>query len=276
MRISHEVPISLSNTSRSFNSYSYALVHLFETHKPYYDFFKQEIADGRHVILDNSVFELGESFDPEKFAYYVNELKPTEYIIPDVLEEAERTKNNFIDFVEKYPELPGKKIAVVQGKTYEEIRDLYTYFLNHKSVSKIAISFDYSYYLSDDCIEYAKRINFECRDDKWWKFAIGRAATLSRLEVDGVLSTEKKIHLLGCSLPIEFGFYKYLDLDTYIDTIDTSNPIVAGMLGIRYKEHGLDEKWSQKLVDFIEADLSAQQLMDSWYNVDMFRKIMSK
>ena len=86
MKISHESPLSLLNTSRTYNDYDYALVHLFELEPDYYRFFQQSVNMGRHVLLDNSIFELGTSFDPDRFAHYIKELKPTEYIIPDVLE----------------------------------------------------------------------------------------------------------------------------------------------------------------------------------------------
>ena len=47
--------------SRSFNDYDYALVHLFETHPKYYEFFEESLLRGREVYLDNSLFELRES-----------------------------------------------------------------------------------------------------------------------------------------------------------------------------------------------------------------------
>jgi len=251
-------------------------VHLLPQFEKYREHYFESVQSGRHVLLDNSIFELGEAYNSEEFAKWVLDLKPTEYIIPDVLEDAGKTKQSFINFTDTYAQLPGKAIAVVQGKTYDEIKDLYQYFLESSHVSKIAISFDYSYYLSEECREHSKRLNFSTSEGKWWGYALGRAATLFRLYQDGVLSTKKKLHLLGCSLPVEFGFYRYLELDRYIDTLDTSNPIVAGMLGKRYKEHGLDEKWSCKLVDFINADLTTQQIKDAWYNVNMFRKIVTK
>jgi len=70
MIVSHESPISILDKSRTYNNYDYALVHLFETHPEYYKFFKNSIKMGREVLLDNSIFELGESFNPEKFAKY--------------------------------------------------------------------------------------------------------------------------------------------------------------------------------------------------------------
>ncbi len=66
MLVSHESPISMLETSRKYNDYDYALVHLFETHPQYYNFFKVSLNLGREVLLDNSIFELGEAFDSEK------------------------------------------------------------------------------------------------------------------------------------------------------------------------------------------------------------------
>lgn len=275
MQISHETPLCLLDISSSFNDYSYALVHLFKEYPLYYKFYKEEVNKGRKVLLDNSIFELGEAYDPDEFAFWIKELIPTEYIIPDVLESAEGTKDNYVSFTEKYTNLPGDAIAVVQGKTYEEIRDLYLFFLEQDNVKKIAISFDYSYYLSDESKEFAKCLNFAYTDNKWLGYAYGRIGILKRLNEEGILSTKKKLHLLGCAVPQEYSFYRYLDIDDQIATIDTSNPIVAGILGKRYDTSGLEEKWSVKLVDFINTELNAEQLKDAWYNVNSFRKIVN-
>ena len=86
MLVSHETPVSFLETSRRYNDYDYALVHLFETNPEYYSFFKASKTLGREVLLDNSIFELGEAFDTKKFVKYVKELEPTYYVVPDVLE----------------------------------------------------------------------------------------------------------------------------------------------------------------------------------------------
>jgi len=90
MLVSHESPISMLDESRSYNDYDYALVHLFEEEPEYYNFFKVSKTLGREVLLDNSIFELGHSFDPKKFAKYVEELEPTYYVVPDVLEDSQQ------------------------------------------------------------------------------------------------------------------------------------------------------------------------------------------
>ncbi len=59
IKISHESPLSMLDISRTYNDYDYALVHLFEKHPSYYQFFEDSLRQGRTVLLDNSIFELG-------------------------------------------------------------------------------------------------------------------------------------------------------------------------------------------------------------------------
>lgn len=274
MLISHETPVSLLPYSWGYNSYDYALVHLFPENEKYKDFYFKSVEYGRRVLLDNSIFELGTAFDPDQFAYWVKELKPFEYVIPDVLEDTEGTCKSMDSFLSKYSDLPGRKIGVVQGKTYQEIVDCY----NHVApkVDKVAISFDYSYYL--DSWDYYS-INVpgfvkEQEHNKWFKFALGRVNLMNNLYNDDVLDLSKPHHLLGASVPWEFSLYADNHLSEYIDSIDTSNPIVAGILGKKYEpEYGLSEKWSVKLVDFIDAELTEQQVYDSFWNITQFRKL---
>lgn len=258
MLVSHECPISLLEKSRQFNDYDYALVHLFEENKAYFNFFKQSVEMGRHVILDNSIFELGTAFDSKRYAYWINELKPTEYIIPDALENYSQTIINARQFVKNYPNLPGKRIAVVQGKSYEELTSCYTILDKELNIEKLAISFDYSYY------KYVTP-----HPNKWMAFVNGRVNTMSRLLNDGFINTKKPHHLLGCALPIEFLFYR--EGFDWIETIDTSSPIVHGLLDIGYEPGGLVSKQSIKLVDLLGATPTPEQMNLINHNLAVFR-----
>jgi len=259
MKISHESPLCLLDRSRDYNDYDYALVHLFETEPTYLQFFKDSLAQGRTVLLDNSIFELGTAFDSDKFAHWIKELKPTEYIIPDVLEDTLGTMDNALDWKEKYSNLPGKTIGVVQGKSYEDLVQCYDYLDNVIGVDKIAISFDYSYYL-----EVCPHPN------KWMGYALGRVQTLTRLLNDGVINTEKPHHLLGCALPIEFMFYR--EGFKWLDSLDTSSPIVHALLDFGYEPGGLVSKKSIKLIELLntpEPSVAAMYTIN--HNIKYFR-----
>ena len=249
--------------------YDYFLVHLFEENEDYYKKALECVAKGRETILDNSIFELEEAFDAGKFAGWVNRMKPTYYIVPDVLEDQKGTLGKYNEFVHNYPNLPGKAIAVVQGKTYEEVVRLYRYFEQEWKlgrIGKIAISFDYSFY--KDIVP---------QDDlptKYHYYTVGRQQMLYKMLKDGVINSEIPHHLLGCGLPQEFAFYRHFK---WIDSIDTSNPVIHGLFGEKYERldlfdiYGLEDKKSQKLFELINSDVSDKQMNDIHYNIERFR-----
>ena len=278
MKISHEVPIDLLKTSREFNSYDYCLVHALDENARYREFYLNSAKQGRWILLDNSIFELQTAFDADKFAEWVVKLSPSEYIVPDALEDVEKTITQYQSFKQKYSDLKSNAIAVVQGKTYEEIVNCYKIFAADPWIKKIAISFDYSHYLNDNTysVEVCDKIgiNLNIIQNKWQAYMLGRIRLIARLKRDGILVDHKPLHLLGNAIPGEFSFYRSLGLNRIIHTIDTSNPIVAGILGKRYEGTlGLEEKWSVKLIDFIDTKLTAEQLKLCWYNVCKFRKM---
>ena len=258
IKIAHESPKSIFDTVQKFTDYDYALVHLFEEDEEYLRMFKRAVQKGREVILDNSIFELEEAFDADRFAYWVEELRPTWYIVPDALEDAEKTCNQMASWNERYSNLPGKKIGVVQGKTYEEIVNSYK-FMDNSDVDMIAISFDYSYYT---------RSIFH--SNKFVSWMLGRVKLLGDLARDGVINKTKPHHLLGCGLPQEFQYYKH-SYWHWLYSLDTSNPVVHGMKGIEYKDQGLWSKASEKLFTLINSDIDERQLQLVKYNIQKFR-----
>jgi len=261
MLISHEIPKSLFNQSLEFNDYDYALVHLFDKDPDYLKFYKDCVANGRHVLLDNSIFELGEAYDNDSFAKWVEELKPTEYIVPDALEDINKTIDQMEKWNRNFGRLPGKRIGVVQGKTPEELADCYMYMDKHADCDKIAISFDYSVY--EEIVPH---------ENKYMSWMLGRATMLANLLKSGVINTNKPHHLLGCGLPQEFALYRNYK---WIESIDTSNPIVHGIKGIKYEYGGLQTKESIKLVDLLDVKLTNEQLYDVNHNINYFRNYVN-
>ena len=261
--VSHESPISMFDQSLIYNDYDYALVHLFETHPTYYQFFKDSITRDRQVLLDNSIFELGASFDKDKFAKYVTELKPTFYIVPDVLEDGYTTVKNYANFTSEYKDLPGLRIGAIQGKTFDELVDCYKYMSEYADY--IAISFDFSYYIVTG--------RGTTKLDRWCS---GRQLFIRALIDQGIWNWNKPHHLLGCSLAKEFRYY--VDNNIYnIRSCDTSNPIVAGIQGLKYSgDFGLSTKPSTKLVELIDIEVSPDQVHNIIYNVMAFKEILRR
>jgi hypothetical protein len=271
IKVSHESPLSMLELSRTYNDYDYALVHLFETHPEYYAFFEESLKMGRHVLLDNSIFELGTAFNTDKYISWIHRLNPTEFIIPDVLESCDGTLESASEFMQsfysdssEYIENDSKLIGVVQGKSYDELVKCYTKLDKSFSVDKIAISFDYSYYA-----EVFPHPN------KWVAFMMGRVLTLTRLLNDGIINTNKPHHLLGCAHPREFSFYTSKEYN-WIDTLDTSSPIVHGLKGVLYGDKiGTWEKEKTKLVDLLDSVPNEFQKGSIHRNLRDFRSYIS-
>jgi hypothetical protein len=248
MQISHEVPVALLEMSRSFNDYDYALVHLYETEPEYLKFYKDSIELKREVILDNSVFELEEAFDAERFKYWIKETLPTYYIIPDVLDNSELTIKNVKEWDKEG--LPGQTVGVIQGETFSQAVECYNEIKDH--VDRIAVSFNCKFYEGEE------------GESIFHKWAVGRIRFVNYLAVIG---NTKPLHLLGCSLPQEFKFYNEPKFD-FIKSVDTSNPVVHAINDIKYTDNGLDTKVSTKLIEYMHETTFDMDLL--WYNVNKF------
>lgn len=262
IKVSHESPICLLEQSLSYNTFDYALVHLLDKHPEYYNFFRRSLLLNREVLLDNSIFELGKAFDSKKYAEWVLKLTPTYYIVPDVLEESEATMHSYMDFNDAYTDLPGLKIGAVQGKTYQEISDCYKFMVD--CADYVAISFDFSYY------QYTGKGH-----NKHEKMMSGRQRLIQNLIDDGTWCWEKPVHLLGCSLPQEFSFYVKENIYN-IRSLDTSNPIMAGVTGLKYSgDLGLKTKPVGLLADHLDVSLTDDQKYLINYNVASFKSIIN-
>jgi hypothetical protein len=259
IKIAHEAPIDLFDEVQRLTDYDYALVHLLEENGRYRDTFEHAVKKGREVILDNSIFELEEAFEADRFALWVERLKPTWYIVPDALENAEKTMQQAANWFKNYSHVPGKSIGVVQGKTYQEIRDCYRAMDEIANVDMIAISFDYSYY-RESCPH----------PNKYVSWMLGRVKLLGDLERDNIINKDKPHHLLGCGLPQEFSFYKHADYK-WIYSLDTSNPVVHGIKNIPYGPEGLWSKESQKLHELIDYPLENLDINLILDNIKSFR-----
>lgn len=242
IKIAHESPLSIAPLVRERTDYDYALVHLFL--KPegdkYFKFFSDSLSMGREVILDNSAYELGDSFDPDTYNKWISKLRPTYYIIPDCPGNCDET----IRRAEEWFNRPGlserdetfglKTIGVVQGSTYDEIVKCYKYW-DSKDVDKIAFTFYYPFYDQNE-LDGLKVVSL----------MKNRQRLVDSLAVEGVINTVKKHHLLGCWLPQEFTYYR-TGAYKFIDSIDTSNPILHGIEGERYEDEGLFHKSTIKM-----------------------------
>ena len=258
IKVSHEVPICLLEDSLGFNDYQYALPHLLDQNEEYADFFKRYKQNGGYIIMDNSLHELGEAYSSDRLWHWIKELEPDEFIIPDVWEDYNRSIVNAKEWIKyEYPKntIP---VAVVQATSYLEAT-ICTQVYKDLGYKKIAYSYGASYY--KDIIPHPN-VNIGK--------ALGRISVISRLYNEKMLEPTDRVHLLGCQIPQEFTYYHGIEC---IESIDTSNPIMAALENTYYEAYGLYHK---PKINMNEAqDMSRDEinvaLVD--YNVNMFRKI---
>jgi hypothetical protein len=261
MKISHEVPLALLKVSSGFNQYDYCLPHLLDKHEEYKNYFTQAKKDGRYIIMDNSLHELGHAYDTDRLMYWINELEPDEFIVPDVWEDMEASINNATEWSKiKLPKTT-LKVAVVQAKSISEASECYTKYQS-LGYRKIAFSYGAAYY--SELVPHPTRAIAT---------ALGRVSVISKLYDTDIINKHDRVHLLGCAVPQEFIYYKDMP---FIETIDTSNPIMAGLEGISYNSWGLDSKPMLKIDEAMQW--SEEQIKEKWafiYNNVMDFKLIN-
>jgi len=258
IKISHETPYCLLEDSRQFNDYDYCLPHLLDEDPGYRDYFLQSKKEGRYIIMDNSLHELGEAYNHERLIHWINEIKPNEFIVPDVWQNSiESIQNAEIWNLYDFPK-GVEKVAVVQATTLHEAAQCVKAYKN-LGYGKICFSYGASYY-NDICTHPNKDLGK----------ALGRLFVISTLLKTGELKQDDRVHLLGCAVPQEFGWYKGINC---IESIDTSNPVMATLEGTNYNLGGLDIKPKANMNDYfyMAGEDINYELLDS--NLRLFREI---
>ena len=235
VKVSHEVPLCLLEDSLKFNDYQYNLPHLMDEEPGYAEFFIEYKKNGGYIIMDNSLHELGHAYDSDRLIHWINELQPDEFIVPDVWENTEASIKNAQEWAKIVLPENTTKVAVVQATTlYDASRCYEAYKI--LGYEKIAFSYGANYY--NDVVPHP---------NKDLGKALGRMVMISALYETGAIKDNDRVHLLGCAVPQEFGWYKGYD---FIESIDTSNPVMAALEGTRYNLWGLDKKPKANMNDY--------------------------
>lgn len=261
----HEAPKSVFKEVQKITDGDYALVHLFEEDQEYYNLFKQAVSSGRDVILDNSLFELREAFDGDKYVKWIKDLQPTWFIVPDSWKDSEGTAKKFLKFKDDYPDLfkanrSSKIIGVAQGMGLADTIECY------------------------EAIEpYCDMVAFNLQGEQWWEDSTGKASegyitSMSRGRFNliyamndlGVINRSKPHHLLGTGLAAEAGWYVAANLD-FIRSIDTSSPVACGMVKHKYSSTmGNTIKPDFKMCEAMDAKVSESVLELIKHNIEVF------
>jgi hypothetical protein len=94
---------------------------------------------------------------------------------------------------------------------------------------------------------------------------------ISTLYSNGVLLPTSRVHLLGTACPIEFSLYKGIKC---IESVDTSNPIMAAVDGIKYNNLGTHSKPKSNMNSCSNIDYKDINMELLNHNVETFKNII--
>ena len=258
-KVSHELPINMLDKSFEINDYEYCLPHLLDQNEIYRKHFEDAKESGSYIIMDNSLHELGEAYDSKRLLHWIEHLEPNEFIVPDVWQDKTATLVN----AKKWQsiELPENttKVAVVQAQSYHEAFECYN-ILKMQGYQKVAFSYGADWYAEE----------FPHPNPLVGKM-MGRIMTISKMYKSGLISKSDRVHLLGCALPQEFAYYADFP---FIESIDTSNPVIHGLEGVKYNSVGLFTKSSTKIDKLGIIPLDQEKLYNINHNLIRFKKFI--
>ena len=257
-KVSHELPINMLDQSFEINDYEYCLPHLLDQNETYRRHFEDAKESGSYIIMDNSLHELGKAYDTDRLLHWINHLEPNEFIVPDVWQDQTSTLVNAKHWLSVKLPKSTTKVAVVQAQSYHEAFECYN-ILKMQGYEKIAFSYGADWYAEE----------FPHPNPLVGKM-MGRIMTISKMYKSGLIGKSDRVHLLGCALPQEFGYYADFP---FIESIDTSNPIIHGLQGVKYNSLGLLSKSSTK-IDQIEEEINTEKLYDIQHNLIQFKNFV--
>ena len=261
VKISHEVPLCLLEASFMFNDYQYALPHLLESNETYRNFFLKCKEDGVEIFMDNSLHELGYSLNDDILKKWINILEPSTFFVPDVWQDKDRSIVNAKRW--SNIQVPNKttKTAIVQSKTiHESFLSIQTY----KDLGYKKFAFSYGNELYNEICPHP---------NKDMGKALGRVSLISNMYNQGVLKPNDRVHLLGTAIPQEFGWYDGIEC---IESIDTSNPIMAALDNEIYMNSGLNHKPKSNLNNSFNIDTTNIDHPLVYHNTHMFRQLIKR
>lgn len=219
-------------------SMKYGLAHEAQGNEQYCNYLKTQVESGEYVILDNAADELGEGVSGQGLWDLVLEVGPQELILPDVLQDGEKTLKNSFDFYSRFLSntnfIHNSLMVVPQGKTFEEYMHCYTEFQKWGNHRIIGIPYDIEFdvdiasvprLVGTSAYDFSVVSEADTKTQKRQKRRLNLVRYLLRTG-----KVDRRIHLLGTNNLREL--YTYRDFRSwYIRSNDTTAPFAAASVG---------------------------------------------
>ncbi len=260
VKINHELPVKLLNKFDGYNDIDFCLPVFYKNIPKYRDHFLENRNKGRLSIMDNGLFEGKIPPETELFEMLLD-LNPSLFVVPDAWDNPIETYENAARWMDNKSIFNTTYFMVVmQGQYYDEVASLY----------EKCTSLGYEHF----AINHSSRLYQSFGDsNRLINQMNGRKKLLDNLKSDGLIKDNHYIHLLGCSLPQEGLLYKGKEEYSFISSVDTSNPVINGIIGVRYEDSGLLTKPEEKMENFIISSFTEKQISDVEYNILKFKEM---
>ncbi|MEV4581488.1 hypothetical protein AB0K16_50460 [Nonomuraea jabiensis] len=190
----------------------------------YRAFFVEEERRGATIILDNGVFDLGQSLSPCELVRAARAVNAAEIVLPDVIGDAFATMRasdlaaaQILDLSDEF-----RLCAVVQAANDEDWHRCYDHFTSRDYVGAIAFP--------------ASRGKEPSR-----ALSKDRVAATEHLEAHGMVDTDRIYRLLGLGRTGHLELFEQRRHE-WISSVDAAAPVLLGAMGIRMLPEGPYEK----------------------------------
>lgn len=214
------------------------LAHLVEKDSAYAEFYRLRSAAGDLVIMDNGAYELKESYSPEKLIALGKKCGADVIVLPDYpFQAAEKTIEAAEKFIPLFKNEGFKTFFVPQSKKgdMEDWIQAYQWGANNFNVDVLGMSI----------LGIPNAI-------PWCDPAFSRVVLTAILQERKIFNKEKHHHYLGLNSGPALEIPSLLRMEA-LDTIDSSGPFLAGLLGHAYTTEADSYQMVKKLkvpVDF--------------------------
>lgn len=213
-------------------SMNFGLAHEAQRDETYRDFLRSY--PDKFLILDNAADELGEGMKGQPLWDLILDIQPDEMILPDVLENTEKTLENSNAFLKEFQpkkEFPEMSImAVAQGENWSEWLLCYKEWYYNDQVDVIGIPYDIDFSVK------SSRFNPPSRT---LTRATNRLTLIQELEDRDLLG--KEVHLLGMNNLWELRTHELMGLPA-IRSNDTTAPFAAAQVSRKWETGDSGEK----------------------------------
>jgi len=222
-------PESLLRVFSSQGDCHMAIAPIALDHSFYANYYKQEVSNGKLVILDNGAFELDKPLSTGLLEKALFKTRAQEVVAPDMIGDSSKSLKLLEEFINQLSSRYLTKVriqAIIQGHTLEELESHYLRLLNNPYVNTIGITHAFQLV---DC--------FGKTDNRMFSRVMLIDYFRRQHALGNYPQIYKPLHLMGMTNPIEL-FYQYINniREPFVRSNDSSAPVQYGRHG-----YSLDE-----------------------------------